>query len=59
MNKDRKGEEMATFQDAAPASDYADMAEHERTYRGFILTIKISTAVVVATLLLMYFFLAR
>jgi hypothetical protein len=59
MNKDRKGEEMATFQDATPASAYGDMAEHERTYQGFILTIKISTAVVAATLLLMYFFLAR
>jgi hypothetical protein len=57
MNENTRGEEMATSQDAASVN--ADMAEHERTYRGFILMIKLSAAVTVTTLLLLYFFLAR
>ncbi len=45
--------------DTASAGMDADMAEHERTYRGFLLTLKLSGAVTAVTLILMYFFLAR
>ncbi len=36
-----------------------DMAEHLKTYRGFIRLIEISGAATAITLLLMFFFLAR
>lgn len=45
--------------DSASRGMDSDMAEHERTYRGFLLTLKLSGAVTAATLILMYFFLAR
>jgi hypothetical protein len=53
--KKLRGDEMSCNQDVSSA----DMAEHERTYRGFLLALKLSAAVTVATLLLMYFFLVR
>ncbi len=36
-----------------------DMAEHLKTYKGFIRLMEISGALTATTLLLMYFFLAR
>ena len=59
MNNKSRGDEMASSQDAVPAGMNADMAEHERTYRGFLLAIKLSAAATAVTLLLMFFFLAR
>lgn len=45
--------------DHASGSAGADFAEHEKTYLGFLLVLKISSAVTVAVLLSLYFFLAR
>lgn len=36
-----------------------DIAEHEATYRGFLMLLKVSLAVSAVTLSLLYFFLAR
>jgi hypothetical protein len=59
MNEKARGDEMTTSQDAAASGMNADMAEHERTYRGFLLVLKLSAAVTAVTLLMLYFFLAR
>jgi hypothetical protein len=47
--------------DHAPASAgaNADMAEHEKTYAGFLLVVKIAATVTIVTLLALYFTLAR
>jgi hypothetical protein len=55
MKKKSRGDKMSSNQDVSSAN----MAEHERTYHGFLLALKISAAATAATLLLMYFFLVR
>jgi hypothetical protein len=41
------------------AATGAEFAEHEATYKGFLKLLKISTGASIATLALLYFFLAH
>ena len=50
---------MASNRTPATAGADADMAEHEKTYKGFLWVLKFSGAATVAILLALYFFLAR
>ncbi len=50
---------MAVRHNGGSGGSDLDLAARERTYRGFLLLIKISAAATAVTLVLLYFFLAR
>lgn len=50
---------MAGNHTRAPVEPIHDLDAHNRTYRGFLLLLKLATALSIVTLLALYFFLAR